>query len=357
MNNDLWKGKRVLITGNTGFKGAWLSRILLNSGADVYGYALGNDDEYSIFRAIGLENDMPCSYGDICDEEKLMKVIEDVSPEIVFHLAAQPIVLAGYNDPLYTYRTNVMGTATLMNTLRKCEALRAVVNITTDKVYENNESGEPFREDDRLGGYDPYSGSKACSELVTSTFVSSFFAPDKYGVTHNAAIATARAGNVIGGGDNAPDRIVPDCIRAVRKGETVKLRNPYSVRPWQHVLEPLALYIMLAEKLYEFGVEYNGAYNVGPRTEDCLTVVEVVKKLKAYIPALEYEMPDNTISCGLHEAAKLVLNTEKITRRLGFVNKWGIDECIRNTAVWYQAQLDGKDMRDCTDRMINDYFG
>ena len=356
MNKDFWRGKRVLITGNTGFKGSWLSRILLDTGAEVFGYALENDDEYGVFNAIGLDKEMSCRYGDICDEGKVSEAIKGSDPEIVFHLAAQPIVLKGYEDPVYTYRTNVMGTVTLLNALRDRSGLRSVVNVTTDKVYENNDNGVSFRESDRLGGYDPYSGSKACSELVTSTFVSSFFNPVQYGISHNAAVATARAGNVIGGGDNAPDRIIPDCIRAVRNGEAVKLRNPYSIRPWQHVLEPLALYIMLAEKLYENGTEYSGAYNVGPREEDCLTVIDVVKKLGQNLPSLVYELPENAPETDLHEAKKLILDTGKISEKLGFVNKWGIDECIGNTALWYRAQLDGEDMVKVTDKMIKEYF-
>ncbi len=356
MNKDFWNGKRVLITGNTGFKGTWLSRILLNAEAEVYGYALENDDIYSIFQAITLYKDMHCSYGDICDEEKLGNVIADIKPEIVFHLAAQPIVRRSYDDPVYTYRTNVIGTANLLNCLRKCNELRAVVNVTTDKVYENNESGDPFRESDRLGGYDPYSGSKACSELVTSTFVSSFFNPEQYGISHSAAIATARAGNVIGGGDNAPDRIIPDCIRSVRSNETVTLRNPHSVRPWQHVLEPLALYISLAEKLYEKGTEYSGAYNVGPSLKDCMCVEEIVKKMQSYIPELKYSLSISGNRNEPHEAEKLTLATDKIEKMLGFRNKWGIDDCIRNTAIWYSEQLNGKDMRTVTDKMIQEYF-
>ena len=356
MDNFFWNGKRVLITGNTGFKGSWLSRILLNAGADVYGYALENSDKYSIFNAISLEKEMHCFYGDICDETKLSAVIAETSPEIVFHLAAQPIVRRSYDDPVYTYRTNVIGTASLLNCLRKCDDLRAVVNVTTDKVYENNESGDPFRESDRLGGYDPYSGSKACSELVTSTFVSSFFNPEQYGISHSAAVATARAGNVIGGGDNAPDRIIPDCIRAVRENKTVTLRNPGAVRPWQHVLEPLVLYIMLAEKLYEKGTEYSGAYNVGPSLKDCMCVEELVKKMQSYIPALKYDLSTSERRSEPHEAEKLTLATDKIEKVLGFRNKWGIDDCIRNTAVWYSDQLSGKDMRVVTDKMIQEYF-
>ncbi len=356
MNKDFWHGKSVLITGNTGFKGSWMSQILLSSGADVHGYALENNDNDSIFNAIELDKNMDCNYGDICDEEKLAGLIERIKPEIVFHLAAQPIVRLSYVEPIYTYKTNVIGTAVLLNCLRKCDKLRSVVNITTDKVYENGNNDAFFSEKDKLGGYDPYASSKACSEIVTSSFMRSFFDPQKFGVTHSTAIATARAGNVIGGGDVSPDRIIPDCIRAVKNKSSVTLRNPMSIRPWQNVLEPLSLYITLAEKLYDYGVKYNGAYNVGPSLSDCLTVVEIVKLMKSYIPELEYNVSDNAVKEEPHEDAVLTLNTGKIYQLLDFSNKWDINDAVKNTALWYKAQMNGEDMKDVTEKMIQDYF-
>ena len=356
MDKNFWKNKRVFITGNTGFKGSWLSRILLNCGADVHGYALENDDENSIFKAIELSNDMQCRYGEICDEDKLKKAIADVKPEIVFHLAAQPIVRKSYDDPIYTYKTNAIGTATLLNSLRDCDTLRAVVNVTTDKVYENVTGSSFFSEKDKLGGYDPYSSSKACSEIITSSFVSSFYNPEQYGKKHNVAFATARAGNVIGGGDVSPDRIIPDCIRSVRAGKPVILRNPNSVRPWQNVLEPLSLYITLAEHLCKYGVKYNGAYNVGPRLSDCINVAEIVKLMKKYIPELEYQPNENSTAAEPHEDAELTLNTGKIYQLLDFSNKWNIDEAVKSTAMWYIAQLKGENMKAVTDKIINSYF-
>ncbi len=355
MNKSFWNNKKVLITGNTGFKGSWLSCVLLGAGADICGYALENDCPKSIFNAIGLENAVDCHYGDICDEQRLGKIISQFRPEIVFHLAAQPIVRISYVTPLETYRVNVMGTATLLNCIRSADSVRTVVNVTTDKVYANDDKTAFFSETDNLGGYDPYSSSKACSELVTSAFVSSYFNPVEYGKSHKTAIATARAGNVIGGGDFAPDRLVPDCIRAVEQGSEVIIRNPEAIRPWQNVLEPLSLYITLAEKLYNDGTEYNGAWNVGPSAEDCVSVRNVIGKLQEYLPKLKVKMGGDNSK--LHEASLLTLNSEKIKQRLGFKSRWNIDEAVKYTALWYLYQLENKDMSEITDRIIGEYFG
>lgn len=355
MNKTFWNGKRVLVTGNTGFKGSWLSRILLNTGAEVYGYALENNCAEGIFNAVGLEKQMECCFGDICDYEKLRLFIEKVKPEVVFHLAAQPIVRESYLSPVYTYQTNVMGTVTLLDCLRKNENLRAVVNVTTDKVYANDDKTAFFSENDRLGGYDPYSTSKACSELVTASYVSSFFNPDKYGLEHNAAIATARAGNVIGGGDYAPDRLIPDCMRAVKNGTSVILRNPDSIRPWQNVLEPISVYITLAEKLYNDGTAYSGAWNIGPEKEDCLRVADVIQKLKEYIPELKVELKANRDN-EAHEAQLLTLNSYKIKAELDFHSRWKIDDAVKYTALWYAEQFKGADMSAITDKIITEYY-
>ncbi len=355
MNENFWNGKKVLITGNTGFKGAWLSRVLISFGAEVCGYALKNDCPDSIFNAIGLEKQMHCCYGDICDYERLSDFIEQTSPELVFHLAAQPIVRESYRAPVYTYQTNVMGTVTLFDCLRKAEKLRAVINVTTDKVYANDDKTGFFSETDRLGGYDPYSNSKACSELITSSYVLSFFNPEKYGTEHKTAVATARAGNVIGGGDYAPDRLIPDCIRAVKRGESVFIRNPDSVRPWQNVLEPVSAYITLAERLYTDGTAYSGAYNIGPEKEDCLRVAEVIEKLQQYITELKVESGSG--GSGMHEAQLLTLNSQKIKKKLGFCSRWKIDDAVKYTALWYENQLRGADMSVITDEIIKKYYG
>lgn len=355
MDKNFWNGKKVLITGNTGFKGTWLTEILLSCNAEVFGYALENDCPESIYNVLNTQQRIESCIGDICDEQKLFDFIDKIKPEIVFHLAAQPIVRYSYKEPLETYRTNVIGTATLFECIKKIDSVKAVVNITTDKIYENNDKHEPFKEGDHLGGYDPYSASKACSEIVTSSYVNSFFNPEDYNKTHHTAIATARAGNVIGGGDFAPDRLIPDCIRAVRNNEKVLLRNPNSVRPWQNVLEPLALYILLAEKLYNHGTEFNGAWNIGPDYEDCLSVIEVLKKFRQYIPNLDFEILPND-NKQLHEAEMLKLNSEKAKKQLSFENRWNINNAVKYTAIWYQAQLNNENMYDVTSQIIKEYF-
>ncbi len=358
MDYSFWKNKRVLITGHTGFKGSWLSEILIKAGAEVHGYALENNDEASVYNAIGLGNELDSTYGDICDENKLLEAVKRVRPEVVFHLAAQPLVRASYEQPVYTFQTNVLGTATLFNVLREDKDLRAVINVTTDKVYENNSGEAFFDEKDRLGGNDPYSASKACSEIVTSSFVFAYFNPKDYGKDHNVAVATARAGNVIGGGDVSRDRIVPDCIRAIKAGKPVKIRNAESIRPWQNVLEPLAVYIVLAEKLYTEGVKLNGAYNIGPGINDCIRVQELIELMKNYLPGLEYTVDTgNSKAENYPEASMLTLNTGKVHQIFGINNKWNIDKAVKKTAEWYSAQLRGEDMKKITDRMIEEYFG
>ncbi len=353
MDWNFWKNKRVLITGNTGFKGSWLSEVLYLAGADVFGYALENDCLDSIFHAVKISEKTYCFYGDICDAGKLSECIKTANPEIVFHLAAQPIVRQSYADPVGTFQTNAVGTAALFNALRGI-SVRAIINVTTDKVYENNEKGNAFSETDRLGGYDPYSASKACSEIVTSSMVSSFFNTDKYGIEHNTAIATVRAGNVIGGGDFAPDRLVPDCIRAIKSGNSVHIRNPYSVRPWQNVLEPISFYINLAEKLYTDGTLYSGAWNVGPDTDEFIKVSDVIGMIKQLIPELNvtFGKSDNE----MHEAKLLTLDSTKAREKLGFKSRWSIDEAVENTILWYKEQLAGSDMEKITDDMISRYF-
>ena len=355
MNKTFWNGKKVIITGNTGFKGAWLSRILLDAGAEVFGYALENDCKDSIFNAISLSKQMECCCGDICDSSKLSAFVTKVDPDIVFHLAAQPIVRLSYVDPVTTYQTNVMGTVILLNVLRDCKNLRAIINVTTDKVYANDDKSAFFNEKDRLGGYDPYSNSKACSELVTSSYVSSFFNPEKYGIEHSVAIATARAGNVIGGGDFAPDRLIPDCIRAIKKGEQVVLRNPDSIRPWQNVLEPISMYITLAEKLFNNGIEFSGAWNVGPDKEDCKTVAEVINIFRQYVPQLEVKFGEKATGAP-HEAQLLTLDSNKAKNELNFRNRWQLEEAVKYTALWYGKQLEGADMVKVTDDIVSEYF-
>ncbi|MBQ1424053.1 MAG: CDP-glucose 4,6-dehydratase, partial [Lachnospiraceae bacterium] len=268
MINDFYRGRKVLITGHTGFKGTWLSAILLAAGADVTGYALDPPTDPSLFDLAGMKERMNSVTGDVRDLPHLLAVFAEVQPEIVFHLAAQPIVRESYRDPVGTYATNVMGTVNILEAVRQTASVRSFLNVTTDKVYENREWAWGYRETDPLDGYDPYSNSKSCSELVTHSYKKSFFAE------RHCEISTARAGNVIGGGDYAADRIIPDCIRAAEKQEPIVVRNPFSTRPYQHVLEPLSAYLMIAERQYE-EPEKAGYYNVGPEDKDCVTTGEL----------------------------------------------------------------------------------
>lgn len=354
MNKAFWKSKRVLITGNTGFKGSWLSEVLYLAGAEIYGYALENNCSDSIFHAAKTSEKVDCCYGDICDSEKLGRYIKSVNPEIVFHLAAQPIVRLSYNDPVGTFQSNAIGTAVLLNALRNISSVKSVVNVTTDKVYENPENGDAFSETDKLGGYDPYSASKACSEIITSSMVRSFFDPNKYGKEHTVSIATARAGNVIGGGDYAPDRLIPDCIRAIKSGTAIHLRNPNSVRPWQNVMESVSFYISLAEKLYTDGIVYSGAWNVGPDKSEFFKVSDVIGMMKKHLPELNVTFGE--ADKNMHEAGLLMLDSSKAREKLGFRSRWNIDEAVENTAIWYKEQLAGSDMEAVTHSMITKYF-
>lgn len=334
MNLQFWKDKKVLVTGHTGFKGSWLCSWLLMAGAEVSGFSLEPATSPALFSVLHLTERMASYIGDIRSLDKISEVIEEVKPEIVFHLAAQPIVRTSYEDPVGTYETNVMGTVHILEAIRKCTSVRAVVNITTDKVYENKEWCWGYREEDVLNGYDPYSNSKSCSELVTASYIKSFFHPEKYGKEHCTAIATARAGNVIGGGDWAKDRIIPDCVRAMEEGRNIELRNPNAVRPWQHVLEPLNGYMILAEKLYTEGVQYNGAYNFGPDEKECIPVIELVERfVKVYGSNSKIMVPDKPQP---HEANFLKLDCSKAKSVLGWKPKWEITDVVEMTAGWYK---------------------
>lgn len=343
---DFWKGKKILITGHTGFKGAWLSEMLLLAGADVTGYALEAPTEPSLYGILDLKNRMRSVIGDIRDLKALSKVFQEVQPEFVIHMAAQPIVRASYREPVYTYETNVMGTVNILECVRLNPCVKSFLNVTTDKVYENRELGEAFHEDERLDGYDPYSNSKSCSELVTHSYVRSFFGDSE------TVISTARAGNVIGGGDFAPDRILPDCMRAAWKGEKVVLRNPDSIRPFQHVLEPLSVYLMILEKQYK-DASLAGAYNVGPDLSDCVKTGELTELFKnAWGEGFDYEVrPDG----GPHEAGFLKLDCSKLKKTFGWEPRWTVGEAVKRTAVWAKCYAEGGDLKAETDREIMDF--
>ena len=334
---SFYSGKRVLVTGHTGFKGTWLCRILVNNGAIVTGYSLEAPTNPSLFGLAGLEDRMTNIIGDIRDYSHLKRVFEQTRPEIVFHLAAQPIVRDSYKDPRYTYETNVMGTVNLLECVRMTDTARSVLNVTTDKVYHNNEWCWGYREDEPLDGFDPYSNSKSCSELVTHSYINSFF-----GAEDAPAVSTARAGNVIGGGDFANDRIIPDCVRAMKGRNRIGVRNPYSTRPYQHVLEPLTVYLTIVQKQYE-DKRYAGFYNVGPDDCDCVTTGELVDlfcKTWGEGASWESQAEENAP----HEANFLKLDCSKIKSTFGWKPRWHIAECMNMVCRFSKVWMYGGDI-------------
>jgi len=330
-----FSGRRVLVTGHTGFKGSWLSRWLLELGADVTGYALEPDTTPSLFTDLALARSMDSRVGDVRDAGRIAALVAETRPELVLHLAAQPLVRRSYAQPAYTFEVNVQGTVNLLEAVRACGETQVLVNVTTDKVYANPETGEPFDEEKPLGGRDPYSASKAASEIVTASYRASFFSSEG-----STAVATARAGNVIGGGDWAQDRLVPDCARALSSGTPVLVRNPLSIRPWQHVLEPLSGYLHLTASLLN-DRSLAGPFNFGPDQGAARTVGEVVERLVAAWGAGSWHVPESEAQP--HEAAQLRLDTRKAERVLGWRPVWGLDETIERTAAWYRAYSAGHD--------------
>lgn len=344
---DFFKNKRVLVTGHTGFKASWLCEILLNAGAEVTGYSLDAPTNPSLFHLIGLDKKMNSIIGDIRDLEHLKRVFAEIQPEIVMHLAAQPIVRDSYKNPVYTYETNVMGTVNICECVRLNPCVKSFLNVTTDKVYHNNEWEWGYRENDPLDGYDPYSNSKSCSELVTHSYINSFFCD------MDIAVSTARAGNVIGGGDFANDRIIPDCIRAALNNENIIVRNPYSTRPYQHVLEPLTAYLMIVQKQFE-DKSFAGFYNVGPDDCDCVTTGDLVDMFcTAWGHGLSWI---NKHDGGPHEANFLKLDCSKLKSCYGWSPRWGVKEAIEKTVEWAKAYAEGKDMAVCMDEQIKEFM-
>lgn len=345
--SNFYKNKKVLITGHTGFKGSWLCRILINAGAKVTGYSLEPPTEPSLFKLAKIENDINHIIGDIRDLDHLTKVFDEVQPEIVLHLAAQPIVRESYKNPVGTYETNVMGTVNICECVRTHECIRSFLNVTTDKVYKNNEWAWGYRENEPLDGYDPYSNSKSCSELVTHSYINSFYDIDR------VRVSTARAGNVIGGGDFAVDRIIPDCVRAASSNETIIVRNPYSTRPYQHVLEPLFAYLMIAKAQYE-DKKYAGFYNVGPDDKDCVTTGDLVDIFcSKWGKGLTWE---NRYDGGPHEANFLKLDCSLLKSTFGWKPKWGIEEAIEKVIEWSKVWINQTDISKEMDREIEDYL-
>jgi CDP-glucose 4,6-dehydratase len=349
MDLSFYNGKTVLVTGHTGFKGTWMCRVLKNQGANVVGYALKPPTEPSLFDLTHMASEIVSIEGDVRDLEHLNQAFDEYKPEIVIHMAAQPIVRESYHNPVYTYETNVMGTVHVLEAVRLHECVKSFVNVTTDKVYRNNEWEWGYRENDVLDGYDPYSNSKSCSELVTSSYRKSFF------MNRDVAISTCRAGNVIGGGDFAKDRIIPDCVRAMEANREIIVRNPYSTRPYQHVLEPVCTYLALAMKQYLDKEAYAGNYNVGPDDCDCLTTGELVQlfcsrwgEKAAWKDVSEKDAP--------HEAGFLKLDCSKIKQVMGWKPKWHIEDAVEQTVRWSKTYLAQGDVTGEMNRQIELYL-
>lgn len=348
-----WVGKRVFITGHTGFKGGWLSLWLASMGSKVSGYSLAPNTSPNFFEEAQIEGDLEKSFiGDIRDLERLQKEMADAEPEIVIHMAAQPLVRKSYTNPLETYAINIMGTVNVLESIRSLNCVRAVVIVTTDKCYENQERAAGYREDEPMGGYDPYSSSKACAELITGAYRQSYFSPEKFN-KHRVAVASVRAGNVIGGGDWSQDRLIPDAIKAFEINKALMIRNPLATRPWQHVLEPLSGYLVLAQALYQGGATFDGAWNFGPRDEDARSVSEVINLLfEKWKPVSRWERDPTEQP---HEAHFLRLDCSKARNQLHWSPKWNLEQAIEKIFQWYSAYYQKSNMHDFSLQQIADY--
>lgn len=348
---EFFEGKKILITGHTGFKGSWMSKLLVQVGANVVGYSLEPPTQPALFDICGVEPQMKSIIGDVRNLENLMQIFKEEQPEIVIHLAAQPIVRDSYQRPVYTYEVNVMGTVNVLECVRQTPSVKSFLNVTTDKVYLNKEWEWGYRENEELNGYDPYSNSKSCSELVTSSYMNSFFKD------MNVAISTARAGNVIGGGDFAADRIIPDCIRAAEQGKNIIVRNPFSTRPYQHVLEPIVAYLMIVKAQYE-NKKYAGNYNVGPDEVDCRTTGELV----TMFCDTWNQMTGNHISWenrydgGPHEANFLKLDCSRLKSALGWKPIWNVEKAIEKIVEWNMVYFERGDIVACMDKQIKEFI-
>jgi len=342
-----YENKKVFLTGHTGFKGTWMIVLLRCLGAKVTGYALAPPTRPSLFALLEMQKEMSSIEGDIRDLDTLAETMRRVKPDIVIHMAAQPIVRESYRDPVGTYETNVMGTVNVLEAVRRTGGVRSVVNVTTDKVYQNNEWLWPYRETDELNGYDPYSNSKSCSELVTSSFRNSFFADGE------TRISTARAGNVIGGGDFAADRMVPDCVRAAIAGKEIIVRNPYSVRPYQHVLEPVTAYLRIAQAQYE-NKEYAGSYNIGPDQEDCIATGKLADLFCEEWGGITWKNVGEEDA--VHEANLLKLDCSKAKSVLGIEPVWHIKTAVQKVVEWTRCYVEGGDLKRCVEEQIRDYL-
>lgn len=348
---SFYKGKKVFVTGHTGFKGSWMCKLLVNAGAEVTGYALNPPTNPSLFEIAGIANDIHSVIGDVRNLVSLKKAFDEATPEIVIHLAAQPIVRDSYKNPAYTYETNVMGTVNILECVRQCNCVRSFLNVTTDKVYLNKEWAWGYRENEELDGYDPYSNSKSCSELVTHSYKNSFFT-DKDGKAI-VPISTARAGNVIGGGDFASNRIIPDCVRAAQSHQDIIVRNPFSTRPYQHVLEPVYVYLMIAAMQYQ-NENFAGWYNVGPDDVDCFQTGALVDLfVSKWGENLRWI---NQYDGGPHEANFLKLDCSKLKSTFNWHPHWNLDTAIEKVAEWSKCWLQGGDVRKVMDNQIEEFL-
>lgn len=353
VNKVFWKGKKVLITGHTGFKGSWLSILLNWLEADVHGYSLDPPTSPSLYVLAKVDDLLDSTIGDIRDFALLHETIQRVKPEVVMHMAAQPLVRESYRYPRETYEINVMGTVNLLDALRQQNSVKAILNVTSDKCYENKEWLWGYREIEPMGGYDPYSNSKGCSELVTSSFRASFFNPNDYS-KHGVALASARAGNVLGGGDWAQDRLIPDFFKAILKGEKLKIRSPYAIRPWQHVIEPLIGYLILCEKLVTNGTEFSGGWNFGADINDAKNVEWIVSKIcELWSEDSVYEL-DKSVQP--HESNYLKLDCTKAKSLLGWSPILGIEKTLKMIVDWYKLYQDHADMKNVCVNQIEQYF-
>ena len=348
LNNNFWKNKKVYLTGHTGFKGSWFSMLLYLLGAKVKGFALKPKGKNSLFNIIDIETKIISEFGDIRDFQHLKKSILEFQPDIVFHLAAQPLVIESYHNPLETYQTNVIGTLNLLEILRTCNSIKSIVNITTDKCYENKETIWGYRENDRLGGLDPYSNSKTCSEFISRTYYKSFFE------NKNIGLSTARAGNVIGGGDWGNHRLLPDILDSFSNNKLLKIRNPSSVRPWQHVLEPLSGYLVLAEKMYFKPKRYSESWNFGPKDCNFKSVIWILKEIEKFWKKGNWIIEKNI---NISETELLKLDISKSTSLLNWSPKWNINKTLDLTVNWHKSWLSSENMFDVCLLEIKKYFG
>jgi len=354
VNNEFWRDKKVFITGHTGFKGGWLSLWLNDLGANVTGYSLPPLTEPSFFAVCSVDSSVKSIIGDVRDYSGLKKSIQDESPDIVFHMAAQALVLDSYKDPIETYETNMMGTVNILNAIREVPSVKAIVIITSDKCYENIEKNSGYIEEDRMGGFDPYSSSKGCAELITAAYRASFFNSSLY-LDHGVGVATARSGNVIGGGDWASNRLIPDLCKAILSKETITIRSPHSTRPWQYVLEPLSGYLILAEKLFLKGDGFSESWNFGPNSKDIQTVQDITSKFVTEWGSGTQINVENS-SNKLHEATLLTLDCSKASDRLNWSPKMNTEDAIKMTCDWYKGFNEGKiDMKIFSLDQIKNY--